>query len=90
MEYWVKKLECGGDVEKQWSFKKKFVDKLKKSEIAEHVDKANEQHYEVPTEFHTTVSIITWILLNQNCFHVLIICVLSCPSDLSPVVNMNL
>ncbi|CAL1536623.1 unnamed protein product [Lymnaea stagnalis] len=48
---WITKLECGGDVEKQHFFKKRFVDSLRVAPIATHTDKANEQHYEVPTEF---------------------------------------
>ncbi len=48
-------MNCDGDVEKQWFYKKKFIDKLKHSEVAIQTDKANEQHYEVPTEFFTTV-----------------------------------
>ncbi|KAK7097765.1 uncharacterized protein [Littorina saxatilis] len=55
MDVWVEKLECGGDVEKQHQFKKKFLARLRDSTIAESTDKANEQHYEVPTEFFLTV-----------------------------------
>lgn len=52
---WVKKLECGGDVEKQAIFKKKFLERLRTSPVAIETEKANEQHYEVPTEFFLTV-----------------------------------
>lgn len=52
---WIQKLRCDGDVEKQWFFKNKFIDNLKHSKIALQTDKANEQHYEVPTDFFTTV-----------------------------------
>ncbi|PVD34768.1 hypothetical protein C0Q70_06045 [Pomacea canaliculata] len=55
MEMWIRKLECDGDVEKQHIFKKKFISRLRQSVIAEATDKANEQHYEVPTEFFQTV-----------------------------------
>ncbi|GFN77764.1 (S)-coclaurine N-methyltransferase-like [Plakobranchus ocellatus] len=52
---WVEKLECGGDVEKQNFFKKRFLTRLRSSPVATDTDTANEQHYEVPTEFFTTV-----------------------------------
>eukprot|EP00058_Branchiostoma_floridae_P026249 XP_002611739.1 hypothetical protein BRAFLDRAFT_128727 [Branchiostoma floridae] len=54
LKYWVGKLECGGDVEKQWFYKQKFIKRLRESEIAIETEKANEQHYEVPTEYFTT------------------------------------
>jgi len=47
----VSKLSCDGDIERQHFFKKKFIQKLKTSPIAIETDKANEQHYEVPTDF---------------------------------------
>jgi len=47
----VNKLSCDGDIEKQHFFKKKFIRKLRTSPIAIDTDIANEQHYEVPTEF---------------------------------------
>ncbi|RGB30295.1 cyclopropane-fatty-acyl-phospholipid synthase-like protein [Rhizophagus diaphanus] len=40
-----------GDVEKNCQRKFDFVNSLKEKPIAEHTDKANEQHYEVSTEF---------------------------------------
>ena len=52
---WVKKLDCNGDIEKQSHFKKLFIQRLRNSPVAIDTDKANEQHYEVPTEFFTTV-----------------------------------
>lgn len=55
MGVWIKKLECDGDVEKQHHFKKRFLTRLRQSTIAEDTDKANEQHYEVPTDFFLTV-----------------------------------
>ena len=55
MAAWIEKLNCNGNVEKQWFFKNKFINKLRHSKIAIETDKANEQHYEVPTEFFTTV-----------------------------------
>jgi cyclopropane-fatty-acyl-phospholipid synthase len=48
---WVKTFECGGDVEKQAFYKKKYFEKLRASAGATHQDDANVQHYEVPTEF---------------------------------------
>ncbi|XP_064636303.1 uncharacterized protein LOC135493184 [Lineus longissimus] len=55
LSHWIMKLECGGDVEKQQEFKRKFLNKLKQSVVAIETDTANEQHYEVPTEFFKTV-----------------------------------
>ncbi|RUS84211.1 hypothetical protein EGW08_008015 [Elysia chlorotica] len=52
---WVEKLECGGDVEKQNFFKKRFLKRLHSSPVATDTDTANEQHYEVPTDFFTIV-----------------------------------
>ena len=52
---WLEKLECGGDVEKKLQYKMKMVKKLSQSPIAILTEKANEQHYEVPTEFFQTV-----------------------------------
>ena len=54
---WIEKLECGGDVVKQAHFKKKFIQRLRNSPVAIETEKANEQHYEVPTEFFLTVSL---------------------------------
>ncbi|XP_069102647.1 uncharacterized protein [Argopecten irradians] len=51
---WIRKLDCGGDIEKQHLFKSKFIQSLKTSPVAIETDKANEQHYEVPTEFFIT------------------------------------
>jgi len=48
---WVWTFECGGDVEKQASYKKKYFEKLRASAGALHQDDANIQHYEVPTTF---------------------------------------
>eukprot|EP01006_Ploeotia_vitrea_P059975 TRINITY_DN75092_c0_g1_i1.p1 TRINITY_DN75092_c0_g1~~TRINITY_DN75092_c0_g1_i1.p1 ORF type:complete len:364 (-),score=43.91 TRINITY_DN75092_c0_g1_i1:76-1167(-) len=48
----AKRLRCGGDVEKQQLYKMRFVKKLKDSATTVVPEKANEQHYEVPTEFH--------------------------------------
>ena len=56
MEAWLQKLECGGDLEKQAFFKKKFITRLRDSPVAIETEKANEQHYEVPTELFLTVS----------------------------------
>jgi cyclopropane-fatty-acyl-phospholipid synthase len=59
---WIQKLECGGDLEKQSFFKKKFIQRLRESPVAIDTDKANEQHYEVPSEFFLTVKMIMMIL----------------------------
>ena len=48
---WVRTFECGGDVEKQASYKKKYFEKRRASAGALHRDDANIQHYEVPTTF---------------------------------------
>jgi cyclopropane-fatty-acyl-phospholipid synthase len=48
---WVKTFECGGDVQKQASYKKKYFEKLRASAGALHQEDANIQHYEVPTRF---------------------------------------
>ena len=55
---WIDKLNCDGDIEKQFFFKKKFLQRLKTSPVAIETEKANEQHYEVPTEFFKTVSVL--------------------------------
>lgn len=52
---WIRKLECAGDVEKQWHHKRNFINRLQHSDIAILTDKANEQHYEVPTQFYKIV-----------------------------------
>ena len=57
LEGWLKKLECGGDVVQQANFKKKFIQRLRSSPVAIETEKANEQHYEVPTELFLTVSL---------------------------------
>lgn len=49
------KEEDLGDVEKQQAALQAFVDSLKKLPIAIKTDAANEQHYEVPTEFFKLV-----------------------------------
>ena len=48
---WVKTFECGGDLDKQAFFKKRYFEKLRASVGATHQDDANVQHYEVPTGF---------------------------------------
>lgn len=55
---WLKKLNCDGDEELKLQYKMKMVEKLRSSPVAVEVDKANEQHYEVPTEFFKTVSVL--------------------------------
>ena len=48
---WVKTFECGGDLDKQAFYKKRYFEKLRASAAATHQDDANVQHYEVPTQF---------------------------------------
>lgn len=48
---WVKTFECGGDLDKQAFYKRRYFEKLRASAGATHQDDANVQHYEVPTEF---------------------------------------
>ena len=48
---WVSTLECGGDLDEQAFYKKKYFDKLRVSAGATHQSDANTQHYEVPTRF---------------------------------------
>ncbi|MDA2992404.1 MAG: class I SAM-dependent methyltransferase [Actinomycetota bacterium] len=48
---WVRTFECGGDVQKQAFYKKKYFEKLRASAGALHQEDANIQHYEVPTRF---------------------------------------
>ncbi len=48
---WVKTFECGGDLDKQAFYKKRYFEKLRASAGATHQDDANIQHYEVPTPF---------------------------------------
>lgn len=55
LDKWLKKLDCSGDVEKRLAFKMKFVQKLRESPVAIETARANEQHYEVPTDFFRTV-----------------------------------
>eukprot|EP00759_Apiculatamorpha_spiralis_P033977 PhF_6_TR35073/c1_g1_i1/m.51112 len=52
--FWVRRLSCYGDVEKQNQYLLHFVKKLKGSETAIKQKEANEQHYEVPTSFFKT------------------------------------
>ena len=58
LEKWLQKLDCSGNVEKKLTFKMKFVEKLRESPVALETARANEQHYEVPTEFFRTVSFL--------------------------------
>ena len=68
LSVWLDKLECGGDVEKKLEYKMKMVKKLGHSPIAIHTDKANEQHYEVPTKFFQTVRfILNFKLRSDTC-----------------------
>jgi len=48
---WMNTLECGGDLDEQAFYKKKYFDKLRVSAAATHQADANTQHYEVPTRF---------------------------------------
>lgn len=55
LDKWIQKLDCSGDVEKKLAFKMRFVEKLRESPVAVETATANEQHYEVPTDFFRTV-----------------------------------
>lgn len=55
LDRWLTKLDCSGDVEKRLAFKMKFVEKLRDSPVAIETARANEQHYEVPTDFFRKV-----------------------------------
>jgi len=55
LSLWLDKLNCDGDVEKKMFYKQKFVADLKQLPIAIQTESANEQHYEVPTDFFLTV-----------------------------------
>ena len=57
LTFWLDKLRCDGNVETTMDYKRRFVEKLRHSPVAVHTDKANEQHYEVPTAFFKTVQI---------------------------------
>jgi cyclopropane-fatty-acyl-phospholipid synthase len=48
-------LENRGDIETQQEAKNRFLEEMRKSPIAIHTDKANEQHYELPPEFFELV-----------------------------------
>jgi len=52
---WVSKLGCGGDAVEKLKYKMKFVKQLKAMPIAIKTDAANEQHYEVDTDFFLTI-----------------------------------
>ncbi|XP_070553630.1 uncharacterized protein [Ptychodera flava] len=52
---WLRKLYCYGDAIKQHEYKRKFITKLQNAPVAIETDTANEQHYEVPTEYFKTV-----------------------------------
>ena len=56
LDKWLQKLDCSGDVEKKLAFKMRFVEKLRESPVAVETVRANEQHYEVPTDFFRKVS----------------------------------
>ena len=63
---WLRKLDCSGDVEKKLALKMKFVEKLRKSPVAVETARANEQHYEVPTNFFRTVSCFVFLSFNLD------------------------
>ena len=58
LDKWLKRLACSGNVEEKLAYKIKFVEKLRSSPIAVETEKTNEQHYEVPTDFFRTVSLL--------------------------------
>eukprot|EP00002_Diphylleia_rotans_P041044 TRINITY_DN9886_c0_g1_i1.p1 TRINITY_DN9886_c0_g1~~TRINITY_DN9886_c0_g1_i1.p1 ORF type:complete len:352 (-),score=78.16 TRINITY_DN9886_c0_g1_i1:263-1318(-) len=47
----IEEISYNGDFEKQIEVKMQFIEKLKASDIAVNTQDANEQHYELPTEF---------------------------------------
>ena len=63
LDKWLQKLDCSGDVEKKLAFKMRFVKKLRDSPVAVETARANEQHYEVPTDFFRTVSFFVFFPL---------------------------
>ena len=54
LQKWLEKLRCDGDVEQKMMYKRKFIRKLKSAPVAINTEDANEQHYEVPTDFFLT------------------------------------
>ena len=59
LDKWLEKLNCSGNVEEKLAYKMNFVEKLRSSAVAIETARANEQHYEVPTDFFRTVSHLT-------------------------------
>ena len=52
LRWWSKRLEAGGDAEKQHFYREKMVKIFRENEeIAIATEEAKEQHYEVPTDF---------------------------------------
>jgi cyclopropane-fatty-acyl-phospholipid synthase len=51
----LREEDCGGDPERQQAWFMELIARLKASPIALHTANANEQHYEVPTEFFLEV-----------------------------------
>jgi hypothetical protein len=79
LEAWLERLRCGGNIEKQQFFKKKFLERLQTSAVAIETEKANEQHYEVPTEFFQTVC---KLIISKNLFFIAFtIFTVNCSSD---------
>ena len=56
LEGWkARQVELLHDVEKSMEDKREFIKMLKSAPLAVETEKANEQHYEVPTAFFETV-----------------------------------
>ena len=66
LDKWLQKLDCSGDVEKKLALKMKFVEKLRKSPVAVETARANQQHYEVPTNFFRTVSFFVFLSFSSS------------------------
>ena len=56
LDKWLQKLDCSGGVEKKLKYKLNFLEKLRTSPVLVETERANEQHYEVLTDFFRTVS----------------------------------
>ena len=66
LDKWLQKLDCSGDVEKKLALKMRFVEKLRKSPVALETARANEQHYEVPTNFFRKVSFFVFLFFSSS------------------------
>jgi len=64
LDKWLQKLDCSGDVEEKLALKMRFVEKLRESPVAVETVRANEQHYEEPTDFFREVSFSVFFFLS--------------------------